>query len=150
MAAIPLTQGRTAIVDDELYEELSKHRWHLTCKGYAGRAPYPGKTIFMHRVVNQTPDGMQTDHINGNKLDNRRANLRSCTNTENSRARRRKPPASGLRGVKRGPSGKFYANIWVEGKHRHLGTFESGEAAHAAYRSAALEHFGQFAPFENE
>ena len=70
-----------AIVDDDMYDQLSKYRWHYA-NGYAIGA-VGGKRVFMHRIVAQTPDGMVTDHINHNMLDNRRSNLRVCTHADN-------------------------------------------------------------------
>ena len=65
-----------AIVDNDMYDELSKYRWHLHT-GYPARK-VKDKTIFMHRLVNQTPEGKFTDHINRNILDNRKDNLRTA------------------------------------------------------------------------
>lgn len=90
MKYIRLTQGKHAIVDDDLYEWLNQWNWYYKKAtsgegGYACRNEYMPKhiTVRMHVVVNQTPAGMATDHINGNKLDNRRANLRSANRVQN-------------------------------------------------------------------
>ena len=77
---IKLTQGKTALVDKDDFKRLSQYKWHYNSRGYATRQEYLGKvngkykqkTICMHREVNNTPVGKDTDHINGNKLDNRR------------------------------------------------------------------------------
>jgi len=71
---IPLRCGLFAIVDAADYEWLSRYRWFLCGAGYAARHA-PGKTILMHREIMQAPAGMVVDHINGNRLDNRRCNL---------------------------------------------------------------------------
>lgn len=98
----------------------------------------------MHREVNRTQKGMQTDHVNGNKLDNRRANLRSATPAQN-RANRGKTVRNktGLKGVGTYRNGKYRA---VLGK-KHLGYFDTPEAAHNAYVEAAKEIHGDFARF---
>ena len=87
MKTIPLTQGKVAIVDDEDYTWLMQWKWHSSY-GYAMRRErtWSGKQkgIFMHRVVNKTPLGLETDHINRNKLDNRKENLQSVTHQENT------------------------------------------------------------------
>ena len=84
---IKLTQGHRAYVSIEDYEYLSQWKWKIHPQGYACRSagsPRSGyKTILMHRVVNNTPKGMETDHINRDKLDNRRENLRTVTRSEN-------------------------------------------------------------------
>ena len=85
---IPLSRGKIAIVDDADYDWLvAMGKWTLHSMGYAyrwDRSVKPNKCILMHRVVNKTPDGLETDHINGNKLDNRSSNLRAATRTLNS------------------------------------------------------------------
>src|SRR5574341_305184 len=94
MKEIKLNNGSVCIVDDDDYEDLNKYKWKVSKWGYAVRElQRNGKwsTILMHRVVNRTPVGMVTDHINGNKLDNRRFNLRTCTTTENNANRSKEP-----------------------------------------------------------
>jgi hypothetical protein len=83
---IPLTQGKFALVDDEDFEWLNQYKWRLR-NGYAGRDSSillgPRRNILMHREVAGTPEGLFTDHANGNKLDNRRCNLRICNKSQN-------------------------------------------------------------------
>lgn len=103
MKQIPLTKGRFAIVDDEDFEELNRYKWYSDHKGYAARnSPYVnGKrhVIWMHRVIAGTPAGMETDHINGIKNDNRRSNLRIATTVQNAMNRGlSKNNTSGYRG----------------------------------------------------
>lgn len=89
---IPLTKGAVAIVDEEDYELVSKYKWHLNSMGYAvwrGMVDGKKKTIRMHRLINNTPDGKYTDHINRNRLDNRRCNLRTVTQKENMQNKER-------------------------------------------------------------
>lgn len=82
---IALTRGATTLVDEEDYETLvSMGKWHLSDTGYAVRRTNK-ITIRMHRVLTNAPDGLVTDHINNDPLDNRRANLRVVTQKENSR-----------------------------------------------------------------
>ena len=95
----------------------------------------------------QTPNGMQTDHIDHNGLDNQRENLRICTVAENQRNRKADSDnASGFKGVcfsrKRH---KWYAQITVDRKNMHLGSFDSPEEAARFYDLAALAYHGEFA-----
>lgn len=82
---IYLSQGKAALVDSEDYEWLNQWVWSLHSIGYAYRRDYStGKSIFMHRLINKTPIGMHTDHINHIRLDNRKRNLRTVTQAENN------------------------------------------------------------------
>ena len=86
MRIIQLTKGKQAIVDDEDYEYLSQLKWSFYSTGYAVRFVTINKkqtAILLHKFVNQTQDGFVTDHINRDKLDNRRCNLRSVPRSIN-------------------------------------------------------------------
>src|SRR4030066_2184242 len=87
MKEIKLTRGKVAIVDDEDYEWINQWKWHCNGQGYAERhCDIPGKRtmIKMHRLILNTPNGMETDHINHNRLDNRKSNLRVRTRSQNA------------------------------------------------------------------
>jgi len=81
---IPLTQNKYAIVDAEVYEELSKYKWYAMLSGnkyYAVRnmsLPNKHTLVLMHRQVMNAPSDKSVEHINGNSLDNRKDNLRLC------------------------------------------------------------------------
>jgi len=133
-------------VDDEWFEPLNRFSWIITGKGYAYRMVQPGFGIMMHRVINMTPEGLQTDHINGNKLDNRVANLQNCTNAENARKRHRTVKSkSGFRGVRQIPSGKFQSSIMVDYKLQYLGLYNTAEEAARVYDAKAMELHKSFA-----
>jgi len=98
MKKIKLTKKQVALVDDSDYEELNRFKWHArkTVKTfYAERTFTIGngkrKNVFMHRYIMQTPKGFDTDHIDGNGLNNQRSNLRVCTRSENLRNQGKKP-----------------------------------------------------------
>lgn len=88
---IPLTKGKFAIVDKDDYVLLSRWSWMCTSNGYAMRLASCGvcegkrirKAVYMHRVINNTSKDKATDHRNGDKLDNRRENLRDANNSQN-------------------------------------------------------------------
>ncbi len=153
---IPLTQGKFAIVDDD-DEWIGKWKWYYsTHRG--GRAERcfrtAGKrnTLFMHRVILDAPDGLQVDHINHDGLDNRRSNLRLCTNAQNNMNRTKLEGCSSkYKGVSwHRQKMKWQARITLNGKLKHLGWFSSEEEAARAYDKAAKEHFGDFAKINKE
>lgn len=149
MRVIELTKGQATIVDDEDFERLAQYRWHFTSHGYARRSGWEnGKktNILMHRIIlGDVCAGMDVDHINGNRLDNRRCNLRPATRSENcSNVKLRKTNTTGVKGVSvRG--GKFIARIGKGGKIYNLGTFASLGEATEVYNKAAEEMHGSFA-----
>jgi len=139
MKLIKLTKGIAAIVDDDDFEHLSQWNWYLSEAGYAhrnqhirlGKNKYASKTVRMHRAINDTPDGLVTDHINRNKLDNRRCNLRTATKSLNSI--NRSVPAnnrSGHKGVYWDSwSKKWRAEIKLNYKKISLGRFSDIQQA---------------------
>ena len=90
---------------------------------------------------------MITDHRNGNGLDNRRANLRICTLSENRMSsRKREGCSSQYKGIAWDKyRQKWQAYINVDGKRQHLGRFEDEREAARAYDQAAKKRFGNFA-----
>ena len=152
MQTIQLTRGAVAIVDDEDFERLSIWKWQLFNNGYAGRQ---GRTIdgikekprYMHRCLLSPPAGPEVDHVNGNRLDNRRSNLRIATRQQNGMNKSvSKNNKLGIKGVSFDPSrGKFSARITVAPKYLYLGRFDTADEARVAYESAATKHYGEFA-----
>lgn len=153
---LPRKNGETlyAKVDDEDFDRLSGVDWRASSNRYAVKlVSLPRKNngkkavlaIWMHRVIAGTPDGLFTDHINGDTLDNRRCNLRFCTTSENAMNRKRRRDnqvATGVNKVKLG----WEARICVRGKRKRLGIFKKKEDAVAARKSAEMLMFGEFAP----
>lgn len=111
------------------------------------------KRFLVHRLVGMVflgiSDDQEVDHIDGNPFNNRLENLRVCTHAENGRNRKKQiNNSTGYPGVsfhKR--SGKYQARIMINGKHKHLGLFETTEEAFAAYKNASLKLHGAFSPF---
>lgn len=112
-----------------------------------------GPTLFLaHRIVwkmvhDEEPS--ELDHVNGDRSDNRLANLRKATRSENLSNRGRKPGKALPKGVKRSASAAtFHAEIHVCGRTVYLGSFKDVASAHAAYCAAAIHHYGEFARFD--
>lgn len=148
---IPLRNRRGAVLAYTLIDEedahLAKLRWHAT-SGYAHRWEWHrGRQVgvFLHRVILKVPDEFECDHINRNRLDNRRANLRWATRSQNSRNVKRKEPKK-YKGVQFLESAnRWRALITFEGVAYRLGAFATPEAAAFAYDFAAIALHGEFA-----
>jgi hypothetical protein len=153
MKYILLTQGKKTLVDDVDFELYGDLKWQYM-NGYAGRTTYKGgsrkgavyETEWLHRLVAQTPEGLVGDHINGNPLDNRRKNLRNCTQRQNlMNTSKKNTNKSGVKGVSyHKKSGKWVAQIYENGKKVHLGVFGSIEEAGEVYQEKARLVFGEF------
>jgi len=100
-------KGHRTLVDEDIYNKYGSLSWFLSDTGYAMRRPtlddVTKVTIRLHRLVIEAPEGMVVDHLNGDPLDNRRSNLRICTQLENSRNRH------GIKGY-----------VWDESKHKWM------------------------------
>lgn len=151
MKLIPLTQGKFAIVDDDMFDELNRFKWFYHY-GYARRNSKHvlGKKrpmIHMSRVVMSVPDGFQCDHISLNRCDNRRANLRVASHAQNNCNKHAcKNNTSGAKGVDfRKWDRKYRARIGFNKKSIHLGNFSTLEEASVAYSIAAKKYHGEFA-----
>ncbi len=146
MKKIKLSQGKVALVDDKDYERVNQYKWcYQRCvrpsgeyQGYAIKSLHPGQ-MRMHRFIIGAKKGEEVDHINGNKLDNRRKNLRIVThnvNLHNINVRKdSKTKIKGVTWVKR--LKKYRAYIQVNSKQYHLGYFKSKVAAARKYKRVA-------------
>lgn len=151
---IPLGGGQFALIDAADLPLVSGYRWRsmATPTGrYYAIVNVGKRTIYMHRLIAATPDGMVTDHANNDGLDNRRANLRPATwtqnivNVEKVRVRSGRPATSRYKGVSWDKEKqKWHARI-RNGRTIFLGRYESEIDAARAYDVAALAAYGEFA-----
>lgn len=166
MRRIKLTRGWTALVDNQDYERLSKHTWHVTIlarKGVpavgaarrsieAGRYPDGRRRqrfVIMARVILNAPPDREVDHINrgrGRVIDNRRQNLRLATSQQNKHNQRvRRGGSSIYKGVDyHRKSRKWRAQITLNGKVTYIGIYPLETDAAYAYDAQARLHFGEF------
>jgi len=149
---IPIVNStQVALIDDEDYDLVSPYRWCHHPIGYLQnvksiRVEGKQKSIctLMHRLITGATKGQHVDHRSGDKLDNRRDNLRLCDRNENMHnMHMRKDNTSGYKGVctKKDRKG-YYAMITVNSRVVHLGVFDDPWSAAMAYDEAALSYFG--------
>lgn len=153
MKEITLTKNRIALVNDDDFVAVQKHKW---CAQVSGKNEYAtawisGKLTSMHRFIMKPRDGLVVDHINGNGLDNRKENLRVCTRSQNAmNARPRANTISGVKGVSYNKSillTPWVAQIRSQGKTIFIGYYATKEEAAEAYKKISLKYFGDFSFF---
>ena len=156
MKELKLTGGEVALVDSTDYDWLDQWNWTVlktANTSYAVRQTSDSsgarRTVMMHRVILETPKGMEADHINGNGLDNRRENIRTCTHAQNmcNRVHRATEKCtSKYKGAQwYAGKGKWRVSIRFRGKRTHVGYFNSEIEAAEAYDKKAKELHGSFA-----
>jgi hypothetical protein len=152
---IYLGEGEWAIVDPQDYYWLGKFKWIFWGGGrnpYAVREvkiePKKTKRVYLHRAIMKAPKRRLVDHRNGDGLDNRRANLRLATHSQNAinRPKRKSKTSSKYRGVFFSkPRGKWGAVIRLHYKQKWLGVFKNEIDAARAYDTAAIKYHKEFA-----
>lgn len=164
---IPLSKtgkyaGQYETIVDDIDSDLAELNWSVKAPRNIKSTKYAirqdkttRKTIRLHRVVMERVLGRkllkkeQVDHINNNSLDNRRENLRVCTNRQNQRNRGKySTNTSGYKGVSFIKHlNKWGARISLKSEYKHLGVFDTPEDAHKAYCEAAKEYHGEYANY---
>lgn len=135
------------IIDESDYERVSRYKWFIT-NGYIATRMINKKMTYLHRFILNTPEGKVTDHINHNKLDNRKENLRICTSRENSiNCKLSKNNNTGFRGTSfEKDRGVYSAYLMVNRKKVHLGRYENLKDAIDARMAGEKKYFGIYAP----
>jgi hypothetical protein len=140
------------VIDDEDFEKVKNYKWYPNRdhkrNNFYSVSSKQNKKIIMHRIIIDAKEGEIVDHINGDTLDNRKANLRICNHSQNTM--NSKKPIKGITSNYKGVSLdqnkiKYRADIMHDGKHEYLGLFETADQAAIAYNIAAVKYFGEFA-----
>jgi hypothetical protein len=149
-----LPSGEEVIIDEEDREYVTAFKWRMGGGGYAQRHVWvEGKkrTQTLHRMLLDPPPHRQVDHANGNRLDNRRANIRVCNAAQNLRnvPKTKRPTSSTFKGVSKRSQergGGWVVKITTK-KYAgtYVGVFQDEVEAARAYDRAALYHYGEFA-----
>ena len=143
MRRIKLTQGKYTLVDDEDFEWLNQWKWNYMKTSYGGgyacrqiylgkiNGKYQYKTILMHRIINNTPKRFETDHINRDKLDNQRENLRIVNSSQNKiNVGLRKHNTSGYKGIRwEIDRNKWLVRITINNRNINLGRYSNIQQA---------------------
>lgn len=154
---VKLSNGMEALVDEEDYDFINQYRWYGLL-GYAAHGFYTlgssskekphgiVRTYYMHQLILKAPKGFQVDHINGNRLDNRKSNLRICTPGQNIINKSKQTNnTSNYKGVTRQKaSRKWQAIIGFNRRKLHLGFYQNKIHAAMAYDMAAKDLHGEF------
>ena len=142
-------KGKYALVDDEDYEVIGKWKWHLSKDGYVKRTYKAGSKVkaqLLHRAILANGSNKKhIDHINHDKLDNQKHNLRWASPSENGgNSKLSKSNTTGYKGVTK-RHGKFRSHIRHNRVLIHIGVFDTPEEAAKAYDKKAREMFGEYA-----
>jgi hypothetical protein len=147
MKELPVVNSdRKIILDDDWAEKLKNFHFRINGRGYPDIF-YDGKKTCVHRIVMNASVRDEIDHINRNRLDCRRENLRFCTHSQNlANNGPHKNNKLGIKGVDQiKTTMRYRASIRINYKKIHLGMFEKLRDAAEAYNNAADKYFGDFA-----
>lgn len=126
---------------------LEKYSWYVDSNGYARAHIGEGKCVYMHRIIMGAKKGIDVDHINHNKLNNKRSNLRCCKHQHNTMNKIiQTNNTSGFKGVYWARhANRYMAYVTIDRNNKYLGYFDNKEDAALAYDMAALMLYREFA-----
>jgi hypothetical protein len=134
---------KVVLVDDSDVQSLSAYDWYISNSGYAYTRWKFAPIMLMHCYIIGQKDGLVIDHINRDRLDNRRLNLRHITQRKN--CLNRGTPSNnkiGLKGVHmKKNTGRYCSQIYYNGVKEHLGYFDTAEEAKTVYDRRWIELF---------
>lgn len=137
-------KGDVFIFDIEDYNKIKEYNWRKTKNEY-----FVGTkrvNILLQRLIMNEPYGLVVDHMNHNRWDNRKSNLRVCTYKENNQNKRKLDSnTSGVTGVYFNKKDKKWsAQIGIDNNILSLGLYENKEGAIKARKEAEEKYFGEF------
>ncbi len=133
------------MIDIDDLEKVIKYNWFASENGYITRSE-SGKPFALHRELMHVPIGFVVDHRNGDKYDNRKSNMRVCTQQQNSsNTKKRDNTSSQFKGVTLRKDGKWQSGIQLNGKRIYIGYYDNEVTAAIAYDAMAKRLFGEFA-----
>ena len=145
---VPLTQDEYAIIDVCDYDKVKDHRWFLTAQKYAG-TNINGTGVLLHRMIMNNPSGMLVDHINGDRIDDRRCNLRLASALENSwNTKAKNSSSTGYKNISK-IKNSWQVMLRINGLSTYLGRFPTLEEALEVRNAAYREHRGEFARYDD-
>jgi HNH endonuclease len=150
LTTINLTKNKTAIIDRDDYAKISKYNWYYSSAGYAV-ATEPNtqsKKVLLHRLVINAPTDKEVDHIDCDKLNCSKSNLRLCSRQQNST--NHKGHKDRIYSIYKGVTWferdrKWKASIGTKGLVKHIGYFDNEKIAAANYNFMAHQYFGKYA-----
>jgi hypothetical protein len=145
---VPLLKDSYSIVDVCDYDIAAASSWSADKKNYVcGKVN--GKVKKLHRVIMNAPDDKLVDHINGDRHDNRRCNLRIATHAQNSHNTKGYGKIRAVRkNIQTTEFGTFMVRLYIDGKNTCLGSFPTLEEALEVRNAAYREHRGEFARYD--
>lgn len=140
-------------IDEDDWNRIKGYTWRelpcgyiATVVGIKNCGKYRQKTVYLHKMIMDAPSGFQVDHIDGNRKNNNKSNLRICTGHQNVWNRKKQKGSSKYKGVSwHGWNKTWMAGIRHNNKKIFLGYFKIEEEAARAYDEKAVELFGEFA-----
>lgn len=134
------------LLDPENQHLLEDFSW-CSSKGYpCAREKGKNKNVFLHHLILPAKKGFDVDHVDRNPFNNKRSNLRYVTHAQNMmNMKKMRTNTSGFRGVSMDKrDGVWTAQIWADGKKKHIGRFPSAVLAASAYKETAKILYGEF------